>query len=109
MLATTRRAAFNGLGAPWWDPQAQAVLVGMSLATTRAHLARAALDSVVLQVADVVVPFLTFLFNNSFDGGRFPACFKQSFINSNKSLGLSIKLCSDILNCIDILYVFEFL
>lgn len=46
--------AFNGLGAPWWDPHAQAVLVGMSLATTRAHLGRAALDSVVLQVADVV-------------------------------------------------------
>lgn len=46
--------AFNGLGAPWWDPSAEAVLVGMSLATGRAHLARAALDSVVLQVADVV-------------------------------------------------------
>lgn len=46
--------AFNGLGAPWWDPTARAVLVGMSLATTRADLARAALDSIVLQVADVV-------------------------------------------------------
>lgn len=46
--------AFNGLGAPWWDPSAEAVVVGMSLATTRAELARAALDSVVLQVADVV-------------------------------------------------------
>jgi glycerol kinase len=46
--------AFNGLGAPWWDPSAQAVVVGLSLATTRGNLARAALDSVVLQVADVV-------------------------------------------------------
>ena len=46
--------AFNGLGAPWWNPQAKAVLVGMSLGTTSAQLARAALDSIVLQVCDVV-------------------------------------------------------
>ncbi len=45
--------AFNGLGAPWWDGSAQAVIVGMSLATTTADLARAALDSIVLQVSDV--------------------------------------------------------
>ena len=49
--------AFNGLAAPWWTPDAQAVLVGMSLATTRGHLARAALDSTILQVADVVDAF----------------------------------------------------
>lgn len=49
--------AFNGLGAPWWSREAQAVLVGMSLATTREHLARAALDSTVLQVADVLDSF----------------------------------------------------
>jgi glycerol kinase len=46
--------AFNGLGAPWWDESARAVLVGMSLGTTTADLARAALDSIVLQVSDVV-------------------------------------------------------
>ena len=46
--------AFNGLGAPWWDNDAQALIVGMSLATTRRELARGALDSIVLQVADVV-------------------------------------------------------
>lgn len=46
--------AFNGLGAPWWDPAATALISGMSLATTAPNLARAALDSVVLQVCDVL-------------------------------------------------------
>lgn len=46
--------AFNGLGAPWWDAQARAVLTGMTLGTTRAHLARAVLDSMILQVNDVL-------------------------------------------------------
>lgn len=46
--------AFNGLGAPWWDPQAAAVVTGLSLGTQMPHLARAALDSVVLQVSDVL-------------------------------------------------------
>ena len=49
--------AFNGLGAPWWSRDAEAVMMGMSLATTRAHLARAALDSTILQVADVLDGF----------------------------------------------------
>jgi len=46
--------AFNGLGAPWWDGGATALITGVSLGTTSAHLARAALDSVVLQVDDVL-------------------------------------------------------
>lgn len=46
--------AFNGLGAPWWDPQAQAVITGVSLGIGSAELARAALDSVILQVGDVI-------------------------------------------------------
>ncbi len=46
--------AFNGLGAPWWDPQAQAVVTGLSLGTGSCELARAALDSVILQVGDVL-------------------------------------------------------
>lgn len=46
--------AFNGLGAPWWDSSARALMVGMSLGTTPEHLARAALDSMVLQVGDVI-------------------------------------------------------
>lgn len=46
--------AFTGLGAPYWDRRAQAVLVGMTQQTSPAVVARAALDSVAHQVCDVV-------------------------------------------------------
>ena len=46
--------AFAGLGAPWWDGQARGTLVGMTRGTGRAHLARAALEAIALQSADVV-------------------------------------------------------
>ena len=46
--------AFAGLGAPYWDPYARAALVGMTRGTTKAHIARAALDSIAFAVADVV-------------------------------------------------------
>lgn len=43
-----------GLGAPWWDPGARAVLAGIDGGTTRAHLARAALEGIAWRVADIV-------------------------------------------------------
>lgn len=46
--------AFSGLGAPYWDNGAAAVLAGMSRDTTRAHLARAAEESIAFQVRDVL-------------------------------------------------------
>ena len=46
--------AFSGLGAPYWDRAAVGVLAGVSAGTTRGHLARAALEGVAHQVADVV-------------------------------------------------------
>lgn len=46
--------AFSGLGAPYWDRRAVGVLTGVTGGTRRAHLARAALDAVAHQVADVV-------------------------------------------------------
>jgi glycerol kinase len=46
--------AFGGLGAPWWDAGAVATLSGMSLGPSRAVVARAALDSIAHQIADVV-------------------------------------------------------
>ncbi len=46
--------AFSGLGAPYWDRGATGTIVGVTGGTTRAHLARAALESVAHQVADVV-------------------------------------------------------
>ncbi|MGD9951193.1 MAG: glycerol kinase GlpK [Burkholderiales bacterium] len=46
--------AFTGLGAPHWDPQARGAIVGLTRGTTRAHIARAALESIAFQSADVL-------------------------------------------------------
>src|SRR6185436_4864819 len=46
--------AFAGLGAPYWDPHARGTIVGMSRGTTAAHLARATLESIAYQTADVL-------------------------------------------------------
>ena len=46
--------AFTGLGAPHWDPYARGALVGITRGTTGGHIARAALESIALQVADVL-------------------------------------------------------
>jgi glycerol kinase len=45
--------AFAGLGTPHWDGYARGTLVGMTRGTGRAHIARAALESIALQSADV--------------------------------------------------------
>ncbi len=46
--------AFTGLGSPHWDPYARGTLIGLTRGTTRAHVARAALDGIAYQVADVL-------------------------------------------------------
>ena len=46
--------AFAGLGAPHWDQYARGTLTGLTRGTTRAHLARAALEGIAYQVADVL-------------------------------------------------------
>ena len=46
--------ALAGLGAPWWEPGARAVLAGIDGGTTRAHIARAALEGIAWRVADIV-------------------------------------------------------
>ena len=46
--------AFAGLGAPWWKPDAKAGIVGMTFATTRAHVVRAGLESIAYQIKDLV-------------------------------------------------------
>jgi len=45
--------AFAGLGAPHWDREARAALTGMNSSTTRAHIARAAVDAVAHQICDI--------------------------------------------------------
>ena len=46
--------AFTGLGAPYWDMYARGTIVGLTRGTTRAHIARAVLDSIAFQVTDLV-------------------------------------------------------
>ncbi|WP_420121902.1 FGGY family carbohydrate kinase [Nakamurella sp.] len=46
--------AFTGLSAPDWDPYARAAIIGISNATTRLHIIRAAVESMVFQTRDVV-------------------------------------------------------
>ena len=45
--------AFTGLGAPFWDMYARGALVGLTRGFTRAHFARAALEAIAYQVADL--------------------------------------------------------
>ena len=46
--------AFTGLGSPWWDPYARGTIVGITRGTTRAHIARAVVEAMALQTADVL-------------------------------------------------------
>jgi glycerol kinase len=46
--------AFTGLGSPYWDPYARGTIVGITRGTTRAHLARAVVEAMAYQTADVV-------------------------------------------------------
>ena len=47
--------ALTGLGAPHWDPDARGVLSGLTRGTTRAHIARATLDAMALQNAEILL------------------------------------------------------
>ena len=46
--------AFTGLGSPHWDAYARGTMVGLSRGTTRAHIARAALEGIAFQSAEVL-------------------------------------------------------
>ena len=46
--------AFSGLGAPYWDPYARGIIIGISRATTKNHIIRATLESLAYQTADVI-------------------------------------------------------
>lgn len=49
--------AFTGLGAPFWDPEARGAILGITRDTGFAHIARAALESVVYQTEDILSAF----------------------------------------------------
>jgi glycerol kinase len=46
--------AFTGLGSPYWDPYARGAILGLTRGTTGAHLARAALESIAFQSAELL-------------------------------------------------------
>lgn len=47
--------ALAGLGAPHWDPRARGLIAGLTRGTTRAHIARATLEAMALQNADILM------------------------------------------------------
>ena len=49
--------AFTGLGAPYWDPMARGVLVGLTRGSSRAHIVRATLEAIAYQTRDVLECF----------------------------------------------------
>ena len=48
--------ALVGLGAPHWDSQARGTIVGLTRGTTKAHIVRAAVESMAYQIADLILP-----------------------------------------------------
>ena len=46
--------AFQGLGAPYWDPYARGIIIGITRATNKYHLIRATIESMAYQTADVI-------------------------------------------------------
>lgn len=61
--------AFAGLGAPHWDPDARGAIYGLTLGTTQAHLARAALEAVGFQTRDLAATMVA-------DGASWPAALR---------------------------------
>ena len=64
--------AFVGLGSPYWDQNARGTIIGITRGTTKAHLVRAALESMAYQIADLVIPTKNLLPKDIFlkaDGG----------------------------------------
>jgi glycerol kinase len=47
--------AFTGLGSPHWDAYARGTMVGLTRGTTRAHIARAALEAIAFQSAELLI------------------------------------------------------
>ena len=46
--------AFQGLGAPYWDPYARGMIIGLTRATNKYHIIRATIESMAYQTADVI-------------------------------------------------------
>lgn len=64
--------ALTGLGAPYWDQKARGTIIGLTRSSTKAHIVRAAVESMAYQIADLIYPVRDLIPKNSFlkaDGG----------------------------------------
>jgi glycerol kinase len=71
--------AFAGLGAPYWDADARGIVCGLTRGTTAAHIARATIESIAFQVADVFEAMAT-------DSSRAAALLADGGASRNDSL-----------------------
>jgi glycerol kinase len=71
--------AFTGLGAPYWDPYARGLLIGIERGTTRAHVVRATLESIAYQTRDLLEAMATPLTVLRADGGGTANAFLMQF------------------------------
>ncbi len=82
--------AFAGLGAPWWKPDARAIICGLTRGSSKAHIVRAGLEAIAYQVKDLVDLMLsqagTTLEELRVDGGpvrnRFLMQFQADMLNA---------------------------
>jgi glycerol kinase len=82
--------AFAGLGTPHWDPDARGLLIGLTRGTGRAHLARAALESIAFQSADLVAALGRMPKALHVDGGASQNAFLMQF--QADILGVEVKV-----------------
>ena len=64
--------ALTGLGAPYWDQKARGTIIGLTRSSTKAHIVRAAVESMAYQIADLINPIKNLIPKDSFlkaDGG----------------------------------------
>ena len=85
--------ALTGLGSPHWDPEARGLVSGITRGTTRAHLARAALEAIAFQVADVLDTYPGPIAHLRADGGATQNAFLMQF--QADLLGMPIDVAAD--------------
>jgi glycerol kinase len=81
--------AFVGLGAPWWDSEARGAVLGITRGTSRAHLVRAAIESIAYQSMDLVrameadygQPILELKADGGASANSFLMCFQADLLN----------------------------
>jgi glycerol kinase len=85
--------ALTGLGSPHWDPDARGLITGITRGTTRAQLARATLEAIAFQVADVLDAFPGALEVLRADGGATANAFLMQF--QSDLLGCPVEVAAD--------------